>query len=116
MNFRTHPGSRLWAGAGTSSSACDRGSPDLRRPSRPDHGGGIQDRQSRRSDVRPYGAPLEEIFLNARASMTGLDLATAQGLTEARNRVHAAALSACKQLVPALPAVRTQRSRMCVDC
>ena len=97
MNFRTHPGSRLRTTAGaavllaiaaatTNAFALDQITVEASR---------ITTREFGRSSI---GAPIEEISLNARASVAGLDLGTTQGLTEARNRVHAAALSACKQL------------------
>jgi len=95
MIFRTHPRSRLWAGtvvllaiaaAPTFATPLDQITVEAAR---------ITTKEVGRSSI---GAPYEEIFLNARASMTGLDLSTTQGLAEARNRVHTAALSACKQI------------------
>jgi UrcA family protein len=97
MNIRTLPRSRLWAGAGTVVLLAIAAAPAFAVPldQITVEASKITIKKVGRSSI---GAPLEEIFLNARASMTGLDLATAQGLTEARNRVHAAALSACQQL------------------
>jgi len=95
MIFRTHPRSRLWAGtvvllaiaaAPTFATPLDQITVEAAR---------ITTKEVGRSSI---GAPYEEIFLNARASMTGLDLSTTQGLAEARNRVHTAALCACKQI------------------
>jgi hypothetical protein len=97
MNFRTLPRSRLWAAAGSVVLLAIAAAPSFAVPldqitveaSR------IAIKKVGRSSI---GVPIEELSLNAHASMTGLDLATTQGLTEARNRVHAAALSACNQL------------------
>src|SRR4249919_822754 len=97
MNFRTLPRSRLWAAAGTVVLLAIAAAPTFAVPldQITVEAARITTREVGRSSI---GAPYEEVFLNARASMTGLDLATTKGLTEARNRVHAAALSACKQI------------------